>query len=48
MEFYDIECKGRLVLEKLSSLPPYNKERDEGRLVYNETDHLLYYGKDEA
>jgi hypothetical protein len=48
MEFYDIECKGRLVLEKVSSLPTYVKATDEGRLLYNESDKFIYYGKDDA
>lgn len=44
MEFYEIECKGSLILEKLDSLPSFNSEEDEGRLVYNTEDGLIYYG----
>lgn len=45
MRFYNIEMKGKLILEKPSSVPPYNPA-DEGRIFYyNDT---LYYSDSTA
>ena len=44
MRFFGIECKGKLILQKVSALPTFDATRDEGRLVYNETDGNTYIG----
>jgi len=48
MKFYGIECKGKFTLQKLTSLPIFDDIRDEGRLVYNESDNKIYYGTSSA
>jgi len=40
---YGLTMKGKLVIEKVSSLPAWSAS-DEGRLVYNTTDKELYMG----
>ncbi len=45
MEFYGIECKGPLHLEKVSTLPTYTSA-DEGRIVYVEDEKKTYVGDD--
>jgi hypothetical protein len=46
MRFYGIEMKGKFVLQKVSSLPVFDAERDEGRVLYNTTDKKVYSGSD--
>jgi hypothetical protein len=45
MRYYDIEMKGRLILEKTTSIPIYNPG-DEGRIFYY--DNQLYYSDSTA
>jgi hypothetical protein len=45
MEIYGIDMKGKLNLQKVTTLPAWTSE-DEGRLVYNETDKKIYIGND--
>ena len=44
MEFFGIEMKGPLFLEKFVDLPEFNVEVDSGRLIYIESSQSLYYG----
>lgn len=44
MEFFGIEMKGPLFLEKFVNLPKFNVEVDSGRLIYIESSQSLYYG----
>ena len=45
MEFYGIECKGPLHLEKVSTLPTHTAA-DEGRVIYVEDENKTYVGND--
>ena len=44
MKFHGIEMEGEFKIQKVNSLPSYDFDRDEGRLVYNLTDKKFYYG----
>lgn len=44
MKFYNIECKGKLTLEKVAGLPDFDNTRDEARVVYNTNDGIAYSG----
>lgn len=44
MKFHEIEMVGKLVIEKLDSLPTFDGTRDEGRLVYLNSNGRIYFG----
>lgn len=44
MEFYGIEMKGEFYLDILDTLPEFEEEKHEGRLIYVEDTQLFYYG----
>lgn len=44
MKFHGIETVGKLVVEKLDSLPTFDGTRDEGRLVYLNSNGRIYFG----
>jgi microcystin-dependent protein len=45
MKKYGIEMEGPFIAEKVSSLPSWTSA-DEGRIVYDETTKVVYYGDD--
>jgi len=45
MKKYGIEMEGPFIAEKVSSLPTWTSN-DEGRVVYDETTKVIYYGDD--
>lgn len=44
MEYYELEMKGKFILEKLYYLPTFVEERDKGRLVYITSNNRCYFG----
>jgi hypothetical protein len=47
MDFYDINCLGKIRIERLSSLPAWNTD-DEGRIVYLSSTEELFFGDGNA
>ncbi len=43
MEFYEIDTKGKLWIERLSSMPTWSSSY-KGRIVYDTTNNIYYYG----
>ena len=47
MKYFGIEMEGKFKIQKVNSLPTYDFDRDEGRLVYSLDDNKFYYGDNE-
>lgn len=47
MDFHEISMKGKFICEILSSNPTWASS-DEGRVIYNSTEHIFYYGTNSA
>lgn len=44
MKYHEIEMVGKLILEKLDNLPTFDSARDEGRLIYLNSNGRIYFG----
>lgn len=44
MKFYGIKALGKIILEKLTSMPVYSQADHEGRLIYDDTNNLPRIG----